>query len=313
METIRWKVWFGRAVLVMAGPVVFFAGLEGMLFLTGRFEPVRLLEKVEHGGREYWTTMPEFGEFALRREAAPQPQHVWVPVEKPSGSLRVVMVGESAAAGFPGHEFSLARMVDAAWRARFPGKEIEEVNLTMVGVGSHLLRVFVEEAVAMEPDAVVLYAGHNEVIGPYGPASRLAGFYPAGWMAQASLAARNTRTGRFLEWVAARLEGAGGRGVWQGLGEFSGARVAADDAVLEAMAGQTKENVRAMAETALEAGSKVLVCVPAVNLTDWPPMASAGVERGSIRFGGLQQGAGLGGGGEDGGGLGVLPEGVRPG
>lgn len=277
MDSKRWRIYLGRAALAVAGPVVFFAGLEGVLFLTGRFEPVRVLERVMHQGKEYWATVPEYGAFALRRKNPPRPQEIWVPVEKEPGTLRVVVVGESAAAGFPGEEFGQARLLDALWRERFPDRPIEVVNLTMVGVSSHILRRFVEEAMAMDPDALVIYMGHNEVIGPYGPAARLAGFYPAGWMAQASLAARNTRTGRFLEWAAGRTTGmaAGKSGKWSGLDEFQGARLAADNPVLEAMVVQTKRNVRAMAETALEAGCKVLVCVPAVNLTDWPPMASA--------------------------------------
>jgi tetratricopeptide (TPR) repeat protein len=275
----NWLTIFGRLALVVAAPVVFFGGLELVVFLTGRFEPVRVVERVRHEGREYWSPVPEFGSFALRREAAPQPKHFWVPVERTPGTLRVVVVGESAAAGFPGHEFNMARMLDAAWRERFPDRPIEAVNLTMVGVSSHLLRGFVREGMALEPDALVLYMGHNEVVGPYGPAGRLAGFYPRGWMARASLAVRNTRTGRFLEWVTRPKETAK-QTVWSGLNEFQGARVAADDAVLKAMTAQTKENVRAMVEMARKAGCKVLVCVPAVNLTDWPPLASAegGVE-----------------------------------
>jgi tetratricopeptide (TPR) repeat protein len=277
MDSKRWRIYLGRAALVVAGPVVFFAGVEGVLFLTGRFEPVRVLERVEHEGRKYWTTVPEFGPFVLRRSDTPRPQEVWLPVKKEAGKKRVVLVGESAAAGFPGSDFSLARLVDALWRERFPDQPMEVINLTMVGVNSHVLRVFVREAMAMEPDALVIYMGHNEVIGPYGPAGRLAGFYPAGWMAQASLAARNTRTGRFFEWASNKVGSMAGIRTekWTGLDQFESARIAADDMVLDAMVAQTKGNVRAMAETALESGCKVLVCVPAVNLTDWPPLASA--------------------------------------
>jgi len=81
MDSKRWRIYLGRAALAVAGPVVFFAGLEAVLFLTGRFEPVRVLERVMHQGKEYWATVPEFGDFALRRQFAPGPQHVWVPVE----------------------------------------------------------------------------------------------------------------------------------------------------------------------------------------------------------------------------------------
>jgi lysophospholipase L1-like esterase len=276
MSLKNWRTVFGRLALVVVAPGVFFGLLEGVLFLTGRFEPVRVLERVWHGGKEWWSSVPEYGEFALRRGTSPKPSHLWVPVEKTPGTLRVLMVGESAAAGYPVEEFGMARMLRALWRERFPDKPIEVVNLTMVGVSSHILREFVRQGMELEPDAVVFYMGHNEVIGPYGPAGRLAGFFPSGWMAQASLAVRNTRTGRFLEWGAGRLSEAGAENKkWVGLDEFAGARVAADDPVLDAMVKQTRENLRELVDMAVAGGSKALVCVPAVNLTDWPPLASA--------------------------------------
>jgi tetratricopeptide (TPR) repeat protein/lysophospholipase L1-like esterase len=276
MSLKNWRTICGRLALVVVAPVVFFGLLEGVLFLTGRFEPVRVLERVWHGGKEWWSSVPEYGEFALRRGTSPKPSHLWVPVEKTPGTLRVLLVGESAAAGYPVEEFGMARMLRALWRERFPDKPIEVVNLTMVGVSSHILREFVRQGMELEPDAVVFYMGHNEVIGPYGPAGRLAGFFPSGWMAQASLAVRNTRTGRFLEWGAGRLSEAGAENKkWVGLDEFAGARVAADDPVLDAMVKQTRENLREMVDMAVAGGSKALVCVPAVNLTDWPPLASA--------------------------------------
>jgi Tfp pilus assembly protein PilF len=217
------KVILGRLALVLSGPLLFFAALEGILFLTGRFEPVPVLKQVEHEGRNYWVMEPEYTRRVLGRDNVILRQKFFLPVEREPGTRRVVLLGESAAAGYPLPEYGLARMMKVLWGAEFPDEKLEMVDMTSVGVNSHVLRVFAREAMRLQPDALVLYAGHNEIIGPYGPANVFGFPAPGAWFAQAGLALGNTRTGHALASL----------------------------------------------------GAKVLVCVPAVNLTDWPPLVSA--------------------------------------
>jgi len=266
-----------RLLLILAGPIVFFGLLEGALYFTGGFEPLSVVRQVKHQGKMFWTSEPAYGRFVLQRENAPPPQQLWLPVDRQPGRLRVVMLGESAVAGFPLEEYNLGRMTRVLWDERFPDEPMEMATLAMTGINSHILRVFAREAMQLEPDVVVLYIGHNEVIGPYGPISRFAGALPSENLAQLSLWVRNTRIGRGIEraldGIAARMAPADGSR-WQGMDEYSDARLAADDPALDRMLGQTRENLRAIIRMALDRGSKVLVCVPAVNLTDWPPMAT---------------------------------------
>jgi len=167
-------------------------------------------------------------------------------------------------------------MTRVLWNESHPDYRMEVANVAMVGANSHLLRIFAREAMRLRPDVTVIYAGHNEVIGPYGPGSGFTGSLPSTHLVQLSLAVRNTRTGRALRWtmdsVADALSPQQSAG-WRGLDEHEGNRIAHDDPALEHMVAQTKENLRAMVETGLQSGSKVLLCVPAVNLEDWPPMA----------------------------------------
>ena len=267
-----------RTALVVAGPLLFFAIAEGVLFFTGRFEPLRVLKKVTHDGRDFWMTEAAYGPFALRRPGAPRPHHVWIPVEKDPAQLRVVMLGESAVAGFPSEEYSLGRLTRVLWNERFPQRPMQMATLALVGVNSHALRQFAIESMKLRPDVLVIYAGHNEVIGPYGPISRLGGGISSRWMARLSMTVRNTRAGRAIESVMGALgQRIFGRGNdrWKGLDEHKDSQLAAEDPALDGMIWQTRENFRDIIAVALQHGCKVLVCVPAVNLTDWPPMASA--------------------------------------
>lgn len=262
--------------MVLAAPLVFFGIVEGVLFLTGRFEPLTALKTVAHEGREYWTTEPEYGPFALQRPDAPRPHHVWLPVDKDPNQLRVVMLGESAVAGFPSEEYSLGRLTRALWNERFPQRPMQVATVALVGVNSHALRQFALESMQLKPDVLVIYAGHNEVIGPYGPAS--SPLVASGSLARLSMAVRNTRTGRALESAMGKLGQillTSSTERWSGLDEHKDSHMPADDPALEGMLENLRENLRDIVDVALANGCKVLVCIPAVNLTDWPPMASA--------------------------------------
>jgi len=272
---MRWLRKVPKVVLAALWTAAFFAVVEFLLFLSGSFDPVAVVEEREWEGGTFWVDNPRFTRFVLDRHNVSVPQSLWLATAKDPETTRVVLIGESAAAGYPVTGLSLARVVDAMWRLRFPDAPIEVANLTSVGVNSHVLRRFTREALKLQPDVIVIYAGHNEIIGPYGPAAVFGMPLPAAWLAQLSLTVRNTRFGR----AVARLldmSGVGGEKEksWQGLAAFAGAEFSFEDESVKQAAKQTAENFRAIIRAAQAQGVKVLVCVPAVNLTEWPPLAS---------------------------------------
>jgi tetratricopeptide (TPR) repeat protein len=270
----KWKIILGRAALVVLGPLLFLLAVELFLRTTGRFEPVEVLKQVEHEGKKYWVMEPEYTRRVLGRDNVILRQKFFLPVELTPGQRRVVILGESAAAGYPLPEYGIGRLMKVLWEAEFSGDQLEIVDMTSVGVNSHVLRIFAREAMRVQPDAVVIYAGNNEVIGPYGPANVFGWPAPGVGFAQAGLTLQNRRTGRALGLLAEKIAGQQ-RTAWRGLEEFRGTHLAKDHPAVMKAADLAKANLRAMVDVALAHGAKVLVCVPAVNLTDWPPLVSA--------------------------------------
>ena len=153
----------------------------------------------------------------------------------------------------------------------------------MVAINSHALREFAREALALRPDMFVIYAGHNEVIGPFGPAAKFGPSISSPALARLALAVRRTRVGRAVESaIGAVSASASSSGGWQGLDEFRGVRVAHDDPAVAGMLRNTQENFRAITRMALDHGAKVLFCLPATNLEDWPPLASEPADEGGV-------------------------------
>jgi len=105
----------------------------------------------------------------------PTPAHEPFAREKPSRSFRVFVMGESAAAGFPyPRNVEFSRFLADVLRDVVPGDSIEVINLAIAATNSFAILDMAEEVAAQHPDAVLIYAGHNEYYGVLGAASRVA-------------------------------------------------------------------------------------------------------------------------------------------
>lgn len=86
--------------------------------------------------------------------------------QKPEGTLRVFVFGESAVAGLglsPNATF--AHQLEGMLERALPGRRIEVVNLGIVALSSRQIRELVAEVSrAYEPDLLVVYAGNNEFL-----------------------------------------------------------------------------------------------------------------------------------------------------
>jgi tetratricopeptide (TPR) repeat protein len=94
--------------------------------------------------------------------------------EKPPRGYRIVVQGGSSAAGFPyGRWGGLAGMLGDRLEVTFPDREIEVISTAMAAVNSYTMLDFVDEIIEIEPNAVLIYAGHNEYLGIMGVGSAL--------------------------------------------------------------------------------------------------------------------------------------------
>ena len=92
--------------------------------------------------------------------------------EKPDNTLRIVTMGGSTMAGFPYGRFaSPAGMLKQRLKASHPSRNIEIISVAMSSVNTYTLLDITEEIIDIAPDAVLIYAGHNEYLGIMGVGS----------------------------------------------------------------------------------------------------------------------------------------------
>src|SRR3984957_12842297 len=92
--------------------------------------------------------------------------------QKEPGSLRIFVLGESTTIGYPYfHNGSFHRWLQYRLMRSFPDKKLEIVNLSLTAVNSYTVLGFARSVVHYEPDAVLIYTGHNEYYGALGVGS----------------------------------------------------------------------------------------------------------------------------------------------
>ncbi len=91
---------------------------------------------------------------------------------KQAGTMRIFVLGESTTIGYPYfHNGSFHRWLQYRLMRSFPDKKLEIVNISLTAVNSYTVLGFARDVVHYEPDAILIYTGHNEYYGALGVGS----------------------------------------------------------------------------------------------------------------------------------------------
>jgi tetratricopeptide (TPR) repeat protein len=196
------------------------------------------------------------------------------PSVKAAGTVRIVVLGESAAQGTPDGAYSFSRILSRMLESSYQDLVFEVINTGMTAINSHAILPIAEALSRYNPDAFVVYMGNNEVVGPYGAGTVFSDWTPHGGLIRAGLALRGYRLGQWLSGVLSRPAPELLRG-WGGMQMFVDHQVSADDPRLEGVYKLFQANLADICQVATRAGAQVLLCTVGSNLRDCPPFASA--------------------------------------
>lgn len=159
-------------VLMLLLPPLFFAALEGGLRLGGYGNDYPLFVPVPDFPQYRYQNREVARRYFARQQNVPTGLQDFFKAKKDSSIVRLFVLGESSAAGYPyyyGGSFS--RMLEQRLQQTFPDRTIEVVNTAMAAINSYTLLDFADEVLAEQPDAVLIYTGHNEYYGALGVGS----------------------------------------------------------------------------------------------------------------------------------------------
>ena len=107
-----------------------------------------------------------------RAKSPPSPPFDAFLVRKPAHGIRIFVMGESAAAGFPYQaNGAFSNVLADALQDVLPNDTVEVVNLGIAATNSYTIADLAPEVIAQRPDAILIYAGHNEYYGALGAGS----------------------------------------------------------------------------------------------------------------------------------------------
>jgi len=262
-----------RLALFVVAPVLLAIAVEGALRMGGVGRPTEFF--IPDGKSGFYRANPDFTAAFIPASFGIQPLNFRIRMHKEPGTVRVFVLGESAAQGAPEPDFGFAAQLRAQLTARFPGKPVEVFNLGIAGINSHVAYRIVRDVRAFEPDLLVVYMGENEVTGPYGPGCAYLSANQPLWYIRSSVWVRSTRTGQILTQLLGKLARSGFRAQnWRGMETFSNVPVRGGDPRLDAVYRNFSANLQDIVGLAGRAGIRTVVCTMVPNLRDSAPFMS---------------------------------------
>ncbi|MEM6842448.1 MAG: SGNH/GDSL hydrolase family protein [Bacteroidota bacterium] len=162
--------WF-KAIAV-ALPFVLLLLLEGILRLAGYGQSYPLFVASEDYADHWVMNLQVSEKYFLEQANATVGYQEAFPMEKDSNAFRIFVLGASTAVGYPYlYNGSFHRWLQYRLNRTFPDKNIEIINLALTAVNSYTVLDFAQQLIDYEPDAVLIYAGHNEYYGALGVGS----------------------------------------------------------------------------------------------------------------------------------------------
>jgi tetratricopeptide (TPR) repeat protein len=273
-RSLKLPSWLLRLILFIGVPLAFFGLLEGTLRLVG-FGSNLAFFIPDEDQPGYYCANPEFTELFLPAHFGIRPLNFRFTKNKAPRSLRVFVLGESAAQGTPEPGFGFAAQLQAQLAAHYGDRKVEVLNLGITAINSHVVYQVARHLPEFEPDLFVVYMGNNEVIGPYGPGSAYLATMPPLWAIRASVWARGTRTGQLLLRLLPQFGGGGAKAPeWRGMETFAQNTVRGSDPRLEAVYANFERNLRGILAVAARAGGKTVLATVVANLKDSSPFVS---------------------------------------
>ncbi len=191
---------------------------------------------------------------------------------KPHGTVRIFLVGESAAKGYPQpRNLSMSAFLREILTTASPDRNFEIIDLGTTAVASFPLVYQVRDALRFSPDFFIFYTGNNEFFGAYGTGS----INTAGTLStSATRVLRSTRglalVQSFDSWMYGKAD------TDQTLMEqMIGRTVISSDSLLRTAAARNlRENLSSMLADTQRAGVPALVCTTASNESGLAPLGS---------------------------------------
>ncbi len=168
----RGRYWLFMAITVLT-PFLLLGVVEVVLRVVWPAGAIPVFVHAPAAMGDYLLPNPQLGGRYFTLQAHP-PAPLLEPfaAHKPDKAFRVFVLGASSAAGFPWPPTgTFSHLLQDALRDVMPGDSVEVINLAIPATNTYAVLDQTDAVIAQHPDAVLIYAGHNEYYGALGVGS----------------------------------------------------------------------------------------------------------------------------------------------
>ena len=263
-------------ITIVVIPLLFFALLELGLMALGVGKSFDYFHKIDINGRPHYQENPDFADQFYPPSLNIGPLENTFATERSPDLLRVYILGESAAQGFPHKNHGLDRLLAAQLRAALPSRKIEVINTAMTSVNSHVIYAVANSIPDKSADFAVILMGNNEVVGPYGPGTFNQNFLANITLIRGIQALKRTRIWQALDSLILKFRPIDAQQdlEWEGMQMFTEHGVPRDDPRMDRVYDHYEDNLVSIIETLRDKGIHVLLSSVPVNLRHSAPFLS---------------------------------------
>lgn len=159
-------------ILIMI-PIFILVSTEALLHLFNYGDDTKLFVSTPNEESPYYGINTKVAKrYFYSSSFVPTPRKDLFLKEKPKNGYRIFVLGGSTAAGYPyGNNITFSRILNRRLNDIYSNKSIEIINLSMTAINSYTMIDFMDEILDQNPDAILIYAGHNEFYGALGVSS----------------------------------------------------------------------------------------------------------------------------------------------
>jgi len=265
-----------RLLVAVLSPIVFLLALEVALRVVGYGQSGRFFVRWKSAGRSVHLTNRHYCEHFVPKALSRVPESC-VLGAKPLSTIRVVVLGGSAAFGDPDAAYGFCRQLEVLLEAHSETMSFQVINAAVTSMNSHVARRIARDCAVLNPDVFVVYMGNNEVVGPYGPPTLPAPLYASGGFINLCISARKeSRLGQLMnDGVQALREAGKPQGKWMGMEAFLTSQITRDDPRMASCYRHFRRNLCDIIETAQASGAATVLCTVPTNIRSCAPFGSA--------------------------------------
>jgi len=192
-KSLFWMAAILLPFLLIAGAELILASLSGNDTTPPIFLPVD-----QHP--EYVVANPAYFSRYFGGNFSPELANTPFMARKRGETFRVVAIGGSTTVGYPYSDYlGFPAQLKRRLEERLPDTHVEVINLGATACNSFTFLDIIDEIVALKPDAIISYLGHNEYYGAYGAGNAMRTTLNHGWVKRLAISLKRFHVYRAVE------------------------------------------------------------------------------------------------------------------